>query len=96
MFKGKKRKEKENEIPIEVITHSELASFFQEDKFFNTTFLELDLQIPPKYHPLFFDYCDAQQIEKSLLKHENQLLLIDTLVGYSKEFLEALKQDPSD
>lgn len=94
LFKGKRTKKEE--ISVETIKHRELMAFFEEDEFFNEGFLELDLQILPKYKPLFFDYCDAKGIEKTLFKKENQLLLIDKLVTYSKEFRERLHEDPTD
>lgn len=96
LFKNKKKREKEQEIPIVTVKHSEWANFFKEDSFFNEKFLAFDLLILPEHRALFFDYCDAKGVDKNLLKKENQLLLVDTLVRYSKEFREALKADPTD
>ena len=94
LFKSKERRQAEKEIEVETVKHSELESFFQEDEFFNEKFLVFDLQILPKYQPLFFDYCDAQGIEKELLKKEHRFLLVDALVRYSQEFRKALKETP--
>jgi len=88
-------KKKKVEEPTSV-AYLELRHLFDTDSFFNAQFLSAELKIETEYHPLFIEFCEAKGIEKTLLLKESQLLLIDTLVAYSKEFstlIENYKKD---
>ena len=73
--------------PAEMMTYGELKRLFETDSFFNTRFLISELKIEKEYHSLFFDFCEAKGIDKTLLLKEHQLLLADTFVQYSRKFL---------
>lgn len=89
----KKRKVEE---PIQMAKYWELQTFFETDSFFNAKFLSLELNIDEEYHPLFFDFCEAKGIDKTLLLKENQLPLIDTIEQYSHEFLVLIQNYKKD
>ncbi|SFZ92462.1 CarboxypepD_reg-like domain-containing protein [Flaviramulus basaltis] len=86
LFKKKKPKES-SIIPI---SFKQFDSLFTNDTFFNYKLLNKDLKIPNDYKLLFFDYCEAQQIEKKLILKENQFLLLDELLNCSNDFLVIL------
>lgn len=60
---------------------SEVMRQVYEDDFFVT-----DLKIPQDQIDAFLMYCDTRLPEQSLLKKDNEFLLIDFLVTHSKEF----------
>jgi len=80
------RKKKSKEKPIIPLTYKELDKLFQEDDLFNETLLRKELKIAPGFESLFFDYCDAKQIDSQILKDQNNFLLIDILINASIEF----------
>lgn len=86
LFKTKKPKT----LPIINITHKEFDTLFSSNTFFNSKLLINDLQIPENYIPLFFDYCEGQDIDNKLLLEENRFLLLDKLYSCSKAFLKIL------
>lgn len=92
LFKSKKSKE----APIIPITYKDFDSLFKTNHFFNHALLTLDLNIPKEYHALFFDYCDAKEIDSKLLAKNKQIDLLEELVISSHEFqkiIEASKKD---
>lgn len=90
LFKRKTPKEYE---PVETnITSEELDTLFKSDKFFNDTFLVLDLNITKDYKHLFFAYCETKDMSSSLLRPDNKIYLIDHFLEYSETFREILKE----
>jgi hypothetical protein len=89
LFKRKRNKE----TPIIRITYKQLDSLFSKSHFFNKSLLTNDLKIPKEFKYLFFEYCDAQQINRDLLKKENRFLLLDKLIKYSHGFLVILSEN---
>jgi hypothetical protein len=86
LFKNKNKSE-----PIIMANYYDLKALFESDPYFNSEFLISELKIESQYHPLFIDFCEAKGIEKRLLLKENKFLLIEILIKYSNEFLEANK-----
>lgn len=88
----KRKTPKEHEPLATTITSDSLDLLFKTDKFFNDTFLVLDLNITKDYKHLFFSYCESKDISSTLLKPENKIYLIDKFLEYSAEFREILKE----
>lgn len=86
LFKNKKPKQ-EAIIPT---TYKQYDSLFTKDKFFNEKLLHGNLNIPIKYKGLFFDYCDAKNLNSALLLKKNSFVLLDSLVKFSHEFLKII------
>lgn len=85
---GKLFKKKKTASPsIISINYKEMDSLFSKSTFFNNRLLKDDLKISENYKPLFFDYCESQNIDNKLLLKDNQFLLLDKLINHSREFL---------
>ncbi|MGJ5641597.1 hypothetical protein [Formosa sp. S-31] len=82
LFRSKKTKE----APIKSITYKNLNTLFNSSTFFNKTLLTNSLNIKTNHIPLFFDYCDTKHLNEDLLKEQNQIILLDSLMKFSKEF----------
>jgi len=85
---------KKKKPPVEAfvpITFMDLESLFKTNRFFNTELLTDDLKIPPQYINLFFDFCDAKQIDAKLLSKKNQFMLLEQLVNRSIAFLKLIE-----
>lgn len=80
------RKKKAIEKPIVSITYQEFEKLFLDDDVFNEALLRNELKIAPGFESLFFDFCDAKQIDSQILKDKNDFLLIDILINISVEF----------
>lgn len=78
------RKDKGTKIPP--ITFDDLESLFSNSSFFTEKLLQNELGIGPEEKYRFFDYCEAQEINASLLKSEHQFELLDELMKYAQEF----------
>lgn len=88
-----KRKTPREHQPIEtMITADDLDKLFKKDKFFNDTFLLLDLNITKDFKHLFFAYCETKDLPSSLLLPDNKIYLIDNFLDYSAEFRVILKE----
>lgn len=72
------------------INHKTLDSLFSKDSFFSKNLLIENLKITDEYSPLFFDFCEEQNINQNLLEKENQLLLLEQLIKYSNKFIVTL------
>ncbi|MGV8814660.1 MAG: hypothetical protein ACOH2D_11190 [Gelidibacter sp.] len=83
---------KEQNLAETTITSDDLNTLFKTDKFFNDTFLVLDLNITKDNKHLFFAYCETKDIASSLLRPDNKIYLIDKFLDYSEEFREILKE----
>lgn len=80
------RKDREEEkAPLKM---SEVLRQVYDDEFF-----VLDLQIPQDKIEAFLYYCDAQMPAQSLIKKDNEFLLIDFLVTHSETFRQELNDD---
>ncbi|NMH88820.1 carboxypeptidase-like regulatory domain-containing protein [Flavivirga algicola] len=88
LFKKKKRKKN----AVVLISHKAFDSLFSNHKLFNDEFLNKDLEIPKDYQQLFFEYCEAKSLNKKLLKSENEIILLDSLITYSNTFLKILEE----
>ena len=88
LFKKKKEKNS-NVIPV---SHKALDSLFSNNTFFNDELLTNNLTIPKDYKRLFFEYCETKNLDKELLKNENEIILLDSLMTYSKAFLKMIEE----
>ncbi len=88
LFKNKKSKN----TSIIPISHKALDSLFNNSPLFNDDMLISALTIPKDYKQLFFEYCETKSLNKDLLKKENEVILLDSLVTYSKTFLEIVEE----
>ncbi len=85
----KKKKTKKTQKPI---NYKQLDSLFSNSALFNDDLL-IQLKIPKDYKYLFFQYCEAYQLDHNLLKTKDNLILLDALYNYSIKFLELNKLD---
>ncbi|MFD2724735.1 hypothetical protein [Hyunsoonleella rubra] len=83
-----KSKKKQPEKHIGTITFETLDSLFQNDKLFNLELLRYDLNIPEEYAYLFLEYCETKALKKSLITEENKVILLDSLMNFSRSFTE--------
>ena len=74
------------------ITSDDLDTFFKSDKFFNDTFLVLDLSITKDFKQLFFAYCETKNLPSPLLHEANNIYLIDRFLKHGAEFRDILKE----
>lgn len=82
LFKSKKEKE----TPPKPMTYKNFYALFNTNGFFSEDLLINDLNIERKHIPLFFDYCDAKQLNNDLLLPENKMILLDSLIKFSRTF----------
>ncbi|WP_100612428.1 carboxypeptidase-like regulatory domain-containing protein [Confluentibacter lentus] len=80
------KKDKVKPDVIEPINYKQLDSLFSKDKFLNDTFLVNELKIPLEYKPLFFEYCEAQNMNGTFLNDANSMFLLEELFKHSKAF----------
>lgn len=88
IFKNQKQKT----TPIKPINYKSLDSLFSNNDLFTKKLLENDLKVPRPYRFLFFNYCDNKQIDSSLLLEKNHVLLLDTLIKCSNEFVKIISE----
>jgi hypothetical protein len=58
--------------------------------------LVFDLNIPKEYQTLFFDYCDAKEIDSKLLAKNMQVDLLEELVICSQEYQKIIEESKKD
>lgn len=92
---GKLFKKKKTDI-IVYATYTDFKDLFEKDSFFNNTLLNKDLKIEDDYKYLFFEFCDAKQINIELLNAKHQVELLDRLFKISEEFLSFITQYKQD
>jgi hypothetical protein len=85
------KKKRSNIEPFIAITYTELGVLFKTDSFFTKKLLDENLKIPEKYKYLFFDFCDAKQIDVKLLAKKNKFILLEELIKQSTEFLTIIE-----
>lgn len=88
---GKLFKRKNKPTPAARIQYKHLDSLFKKDKLFNLRLLKDDLNIPEEYATLFLDYCETKNLRKDLMSEANHVILLDSLVNFSREFLKITK-----
>jgi len=81
------RKKKSQEDIFSAIKYDQLSVLFKNNSFFNDKLLANGLNIPKDYKYLFFEFCEAQQINSQLLHKDKKLELLDKLVLCSQRFL---------
>ncbi|GAA3630455.1 hypothetical protein GCM10022397_15210 [Flavivirga jejuensis] len=74
------------------ISYKDLDSLFSNNTFFNEALLINDLAIHKDYKHLFFEYCGTKNLNKELLTNKNDIILLDSLVTYSKAFLKIIEE----
>ncbi|WP_179367565.1 hypothetical protein [Winogradskyella forsetii] len=86
-------KKNKPEIPTyQTITYTQMDSLFNKSSFFNKQLMTENLKIPEDKIYLFYDFCEAKYISSELLKEENKMQLLETLVLNSQLFLILLEQ----
>ncbi len=86
-------KKNKPEIPTyQTITYTQMDSLFNKSSFFNKQLMTENLKIPEDKVYLFYDFCEAKYISSELLKEENKMQLLETLVLNSQLFLILLEQ----
>ncbi|MDD7888249.1 hypothetical protein [Flavivirga sp. 57AJ16] len=88
LFKNKKEKN----ASIIPVSYKALDSLFSNSAFFNDELLTTHLAIAKDRKQLFFEYCEVKNLDKELLKSENEIILLDSLVTYSKSFLKIIEE----
>lgn len=91
-----KKRETFKAEPFTRATYKDFENLFATDYLINYSFLVNDLKIESKYHSLFFDFCDTQNIDNKLLHKDKQLLLIETLYKCSSDFLKIISEVKKD
>ncbi|GAB1858182.1 hypothetical protein MHTCC0001_30190 [Flavobacteriaceae bacterium MHTCC 0001] len=86
-----KKKDKHKPKPVEFIRYQHLDSLFKNDSFFTLRLLNEDLAIPEECAHLFLDYCETKNLNKDLISKDKKLVLLDSMVNISKEFLKITK-----
>jgi len=92
---GKLFKKKKADI-IVYATHADFKNLFEKDSFFNKALLAKDLKIENDYKYLFFEFCDAKQINIELLNKKHQVELLERLFKISEEFLAFVSEYKED
>ncbi|WP_299277825.1 hypothetical protein [uncultured Psychroserpens sp.] len=77
---------KKKEETIKIIEVEDLQKLFKKGALFNEKFLRDELKIQKQHEYLFFVYCNAQQLNSSLLSKSNEFSLLDELLKHSKAF----------
>ncbi|WMI67572.1 hypothetical protein [Mangrovimonas sp. YM274] len=88
LFKSKK------DIPvIQYALYEDFYRLFSTSSYFNDNFIKKELHIPLEHKYLFFEYLEAQNISKSLLKSNNDFLLLDALLKHGDSFSKLLQEN---
>ncbi|MCC1483622.1 hypothetical protein [Winogradskyella immobilis] len=69
------------------ISYNQLVKLFETNTFFNQNLLVNDLKIEKELQPLYFEFCEAKEIEERLLNYNSRVQLLDLFIKYSDEFL---------
>lgn len=84
-------KKKKSEPDVVYLAPEDLIILFETNTYFNQKYLTIQLDIPKPYQQLFFDYCSAQQLNATILKKENEFMLVDVLLTHSEAFKKILE-----
>lgn len=85
------KKDKRKNVSTIPLSHKDLDSLFSNNTFFNEALLVNNLSIPKDYKQLFFEYCETKNLDKTFLSNKNEIVLLDSLVSYSKVFLKIIE-----
>lgn len=85
-------KKKHKTKPIEFIEYKHLDSLFKNDNLFTLRLLKEHLKIPQEYAHLYLDYCETKYLNKTLITEQKKLVLLDSMVNFSKEFLRIIDE----
>jgi Holliday junction resolvase len=88
---GKLFKKKNRQADVIYVAPEDLVTLFETNTYFNQKYLITQLEIPKPYQQLFFDYCSAQQLNTTILKKENEFMLVDLLLTHSEAFKKILE-----
>jgi hypothetical protein len=69
------------------ISYEDFDALFLKSNFFNEDLLTINLNISKEHKYLFFDFCEAKNINSNYLKENNSFLLLNELIKLSKEFI---------
>ena len=86
----KKKKEKTNIKTAYPLRFEHFEAIFKEDELFNTEFLIEELQIPKKYHSLFFNFLETKNYTSALLEENQTLEVIEKLQESAREYREEI------
>src|SRR5690606_4677580 len=90
MISGLFKKKKDSERVPKAIVYQQFSDLFERDPFFTEKLLTEELKISKEYKGLFFMYCEAQEIDVSLLDKDQQFELLDVLVIHSQKFFQSI------
>lgn len=83
---GKLFKKKKVEIP-NTLDYKQFELLFRKNNFFTKKLLTEDLNVPKKYHSLFYEFLEEKNISESKLNYDKRLELLDEFTLHSQEFL---------
>lgn len=81
LFKSKKKP------PPNTLNYKQYQLLFKDNNFFTKKLLTEDLQVPERYHSLFFEFLETKAIPETKLNYDKRLLLLNDFTMYSQEFL---------
>ena len=70
----------------EFATHDDFDQLFQNSTYFNKKLLQENLKISNDLTYLFFEYCEANNIDKALFTSDKQIQLLEKLLQLSTSF----------
>lgn len=82
---------KKNKNTTALAKYNDFKVLFENNAYFNSRFLSEELNISEDYKFLFFEFCETQNIKKSLFNKDNAFLLTETLLNVSHKFHEFLE-----
>jgi hypothetical protein len=85
-YKLLKKKHKAKPKKIVFIDRKDLEKIISNDDFLNYELLNEQLKIRKEHTYLFLDYCEGKKLHESLLEKSNRIILLDSLVKFSKDF----------
>ncbi len=79
---------KKSKVPEFVpLTYTDIQALFSGGSLFNEKLLKETLKIPLKHKFLFFEFCEAKQIDSKLLNKNENVELLEEFVLLSQKFL---------
>ncbi|TXE17492.1 hypothetical protein ES692_09460 [Psychroserpens burtonensis] len=73
-----------------------MITLFENNRLFNQSLLISELKIPAELQYLFFEYCSAQNINKTLIMEHREIELLDYLIISSEAFNSLLARQVDD
>lgn len=87
----KKRGEGTSYNNVTYITFKDLDTLFSNNSFFNDALLMNKLEISTENKFLFFSLCEEEKLNSTLLRKENEFLLLDELIKQVSVFKKKIK-----